>query len=106
MTVFFWAIFSRLPGRIREEKEGTYVYSRADMKAWASPPVMGISAIRRVVTGRRVPASGISRNLSVQVEGLGLVVVEGVVGRVASWRIGGESDVVIFFFGLERMEVC
>lgn len=50
------------------------------MKAWASPLVMGTSAIRRVVTGRRVPASGISRNWSVQVGGL--VVVEDGIGRV------------------------
>lgn len=88
------------------KKEGTYVYSRADMKAWASPPVMGMSAMRRVVTGRRVPASGISRNWSVHVEGLRLVVMEGVswvVGRVWCWRMGGELDVGC---GFRRMEVC
>lgn len=49
-------------GRGKEGKEKTYVYSIADMNADASPPVMGIEAVRREVTGRRFPGSGMSLN--------------------------------------------
>ena len=37
------------------------------MKAFASPLETGTSTIRREVTGRRVPASGVSRNWIVYV---------------------------------------
>lgn len=56
------------------EKRGvrTHVYSMADMNAEASPPVMGMEAVRREVTGRRFPDSGMSLNwrvyLPVEVE--------------------------------------
>lgn len=55
-------------GNIRDEtsgSEGTYVYSIADMNAWASPLVIGVSPMRRDVQGRRLPGSGTSRNWKV-----------------------------------------
>lgn len=59
---------------------GTDVYSRADMKASAFPAVMGTSAMRRTVTGRRLPASGMSRNWRVQFWGLAV-----------GWEVGREG---------------
>ncbi len=66
------------------------MYSRADINAAVLPPVMGTSAMRRVVTGRRIPASGISRNWRVHFVVVVVLVEDelgkGVDGGSCCWR--------------------
>ena len=77
-------VFLFTGGRVRRGRRA-YVYSREDMKVSAFPAVMGTSAMRRVVTGRRFPASGMSRNWRVQLGCLLRRVVEGGFG----WWVDG-----------------